>query len=48
MATVEADFDESTFTGAYMGENGITDTNIPEVLRRKKALGLDKMKLLYR
>ena len=37
-AAVEADFVRSTFTGAYIGENGITDTNIPEVLRRKKHL----------
>lgn len=47
-AATGADFVRSTFTGAYMGENGITDTNIPETLRRKKALGLDHLKLLYK
>lgn len=47
-AAVGADFVRSTFTGAYIGENGITDTNIPETLRRKKALRLDNLKLLYK
>ena len=44
----DADFVRSTFTGAYIGENGLTDTNIPETLRRKKALGLNHLKLLYK
>ncbi len=54
MATIDlaaatgADFVRSTFTGAYIGENGITDTNIPEVLRRKRALGLSKLRLLFK
>ena len=47
-AAVGADFVRSTFTGAYVGENGITDTNIPETLRRKRALGLNKLRLLYK
>lgn len=47
-AAVEADFVRSTFTGAYIGENGIIDTNIPETLRRKKALGLKNLKMLYK
>lgn len=47
-AAVGADFVRSTFTGAYMGENGITDTNIPETLRRKRALGLNDLKLLFK
>ncbi|WP_304158963.1 BtpA/SgcQ family protein [Fusobacterium ulcerans] len=47
-AATGADFVRSTFTGAYVGENGITDTNIPETLRRKKALGLNKLKLFYK
>lgn len=47
-AAVGADFVRSTFTGAYMGENGITDTNIPATLRRKKELGLKNLKLLYK
>ncbi len=47
-AATGANFVRSTFTGAYIGENGITDTNIPETLRRKKALGLDDLKLFYK
>jgi membrane complex biogenesis BtpA family protein len=47
-AATGANFVRSTFTGAYMGESGITDTNIAETLRRKKALGLDDLKLLYK
>lgn len=47
-AATGADFVRSTFTGAYIGENGITDTNIPETLRRKKALGLSGLKLLFK
>ena len=31
-AATGANFVRSTFTGAYIGENGITDTNIPETL----------------
>lgn len=54
MATIDlaaatgADFCRSTFTGAYMGESGITDTDIAVTLRRKKALGLDHLKLLFK
>lgn len=47
-AATGASFVRSTFTGAYIGENGIIDTNIPETLRRKKYLGLDNLKLLYK
>lgn len=47
-AATGAHFVRSTFTGAYMGENGLTDTNIPETLRRKKALRLNNLKLLYK
>jgi membrane complex biogenesis BtpA family protein len=47
-AATGADFIRSTFTGAYIGESGITDTNIAATLRRKKALGLDNLKLLYK
>ena len=47
-AATGASFVRSTFTGAYIGENGITDTNIPETLRRKKALGLSDLKLLFK
>lgn len=47
-AATGASFIRSTFTGAYVGENGLTDTDIPAVLRRKKALGLDQLKLLFK
>lgn len=47
-AATGASFVRSTFTGAYIGENGFTDTDIPSVLRRKKALGLSSLKLLYK
>ena len=47
-AAVEANFVRSTFTGAYVGESGITDTDISETLRRKKALGLNDLRLFYK
>ena len=47
-AATGASFVRSTFTGAYMGESGITNTDIATVLRRKKALGLDNLRLLYK
>ncbi len=47
-AAVGANFVRSTFTGAYIGENGMTDTDIATVLRRKKALGLDDLKLFFK
>lgn len=47
-AATGAHFVRSTFTGAYLGENGLTDTNIPETLRRKKSLGLNNLRLLYK
>ena len=43
-----ATIDLAAATGAYIGENGITDTNIPETLRRKAALGLHDLKLLFK
>jgi membrane complex biogenesis BtpA family protein len=47
-AATGAQFVRATFTGAYMGESGLTLTNIAEALRRKAALGLDNLKLLYK
>ncbi|MBE6036647.1 MAG: BtpA/SgcQ family protein [Clostridiales bacterium] len=43
-----ASFIRSSFTGAYMGEHGIIDTDIAETIRRKKALGLDHLKMFYK
>jgi membrane complex biogenesis BtpA family protein len=47
-AATGANFIRAAFTGAYVGESGIVDTDIAEVLRRKRALRLDNLKLLYK
>lgn len=47
-AATGANFVRSTFTGAYVGESGLTDTDIASVMRRKKALGLDDLKLFFK
>ncbi len=47
-AATGADFIRSAFTGAYMGENGIMNTDVGQIARRKKALGLDHLRLLYK
>ncbi len=47
-AATGADFVRSTFTGAYIGESGLVDTDIAAAMRRKKALGLDKLKMLFK
>ncbi len=47
-AATGASFVRNAFTGAYMGENGLIDTNFPEVIRRKKALGLDHLKMFFK
>lgn len=44
---VDADFIRGTFTGAYAGVEGISEYDTAEILRRKKALGLDDLKMLY-
>ncbi len=41
-------FIRSAFTGSYMGENGLTTTDVAATIRRKKALGLNDLKLLYK
>ncbi len=46
-AAVEADFIRGLFTGVYAGDDGITMPDIAAILRRKKALGLDDLKMLY-
>lgn len=46
-AATGANFVRGIFTGAYVGDCGIFNTYVAEVLRRKKALGLDKLKMLY-
>ena len=47
-AATDARFIRSTFTGAYVGESGITDTDVAAYLRRRKELQLDDVKLLYK
>lgn len=47
-AATGAHFIRSAFTGAYMGEHGIVTTDAAATLRRKRALGLDDLKLLYK
>lgn len=53
MATIElaavtgAKFVRGIFTGAYVGECGIKNTDIAAVLRRKKELGLHELRMFY-
>ncbi len=47
-AATGASFIRSTFTGAYIGESGITNTDVASYVRRKMELGLDDLKLLYK
>ncbi len=47
-AATDACFIRSAFTGAYMGENGIMNTDVGRIARRRKALGLDDLKMLYK
>lgn len=47
-AATGAYFIRSAFTGAYMGEYGVSVTDAANVVRRKKALGLDNLKMLYK
>ena len=42
-----AQFVRGTFTGAYVGVEGINDIDPAKILRRKKALGLENLKMLY-
>lgn len=47
-AAADARFVRNTFTGAYIGESGITDTDIANVMRRKSQLGLEHLKMLFK
>lgn len=46
-AAVGADFVRGTFCGVYVGDGGLYNNDISEILRRKKALGLDSLRMLY-
>lgn len=45
---LHADFVRSTFTGAYIGESGITDTDVAAYTRRRSDLGRPDLKMLYK
>ncbi len=47
-AAVGASFGRSCFSGAYMGEYGLYFSNNGEAIRRRKALGVENMKLLFK
>ena len=46
-AAVDADFVRGTFSGVYVGDGGLYDNDFSALLRRKAALGLDALKMLY-
>ena len=54
IATIElgagtgARFGRSCFSGAYMGEYGLYTSNNGEAVRRRKALGIEDFKMLYK
>jgi len=46
-AATGARFVRGTFTGAYVGDGGIQNTDVSAILRRKSDLGLYDLRLLY-
>ena len=46
-AAVDAKFIRGTFSGVYVGDGGFYNNDISQNLRRKAALGLDELKMLY-
>ncbi len=46
-AATDASFIRGTFTGGYVGDIGIINTDIARLLRRKHDLGLDNLRMLY-
>lgn len=46
-AAVGADFVRGTFCGVYVGDGGLYDNDFSALLRRRAALYLDKLKMLY-
>lgn len=46
-AAVDADFVRGTFSGVYVGDGGFYNNDISELLRRRAALGLEELKMLY-
>lgn len=46
-AAVGADFVRGTFCGVYVGDGGLYDNDFSKLLRRKAALPLSKLRMLY-
>ena len=46
-AAVDADFVRGTFSGVYVGDGGLYNNDFSALLRRKAALHLDDLKMLY-
>lgn len=46
-AAVKAQFVRGTFSGVYVGDGGLYNNDFSELLRRKTALHLDDLKMLY-
>lgn len=47
-AAVDAQFVRAPFTGAYLSDAGFIDTDVAAVLRRRRALGIEDLKLLFK
>lgn len=46
-AAVNADFVRGTFSGVYVGDGGFYNNNLSSLLRRKSALHLNNLRMLY-
>lgn len=46
-AAVDASFVRGTFSGVYVGDGGLYHNDISDLLRRKAALGLEGLRMLY-
>lgn len=46
-AAVDADFVRGTFCGVYVGDGGLYNNDFSKLMRRRAALGLEKLKMLY-
>lgn len=46
-AAVDASFIRGTFSGVYVGDGGLYNNDFSDLIRRKHALGLDNLKMLY-
>ena len=46
-AAVDADFVRGTFCGVYVGDGGLYNNDFSATLRRKAALGLEDLRMLY-